>query len=55
MLTKLPRLSILDMSKIGEVELQSTYFDVFLSEIIEDQDEQVALRWANKSVHQRSY
>lgn len=40
------------MSKIGEVELQSTYFDVFLSEIIADQDRQVALRWANKSVHQ---
>lgn len=48
----MPRLSILDMSKIGEVELQSTYFDVFLSEIIADQDQQVALRWANKSVHQ---
>ncbi|KAI9480454.1 MAG: hypothetical protein EXX96DRAFT_480952 [Benjaminiella poitrasii] len=52
LLTKLPRLPILDMSKIGEVELQSTYFDVFLSEIIADQDKQVALRWANKSVHQ---
>ncbi|KAI8878243.1 hypothetical protein K501DRAFT_33161 [Backusella circina FSU 941] len=52
LLTKLPRLPILDMPKIGEVELQSTYFDVFLSEIIADQDQQVALRWANKSVHQ---
>ncbi|CAO3703510.1 unnamed protein product [Rhizopus stolonifer] len=52
LLAKLPRLPILDMSKIGEVELQSTYFDVFLSEIIADQDKQVALRWANKSVHQ---
>lgn len=40
------------MSKIGEVELQTTYFDVFLSEIIADQDQQVDLRWANKSVHQ---
>lgn len=48
----MPRLPILDMSKIGEVEHQSTYFDVFLSEIIADQDQQVALRWANKSVHQ---
>ncbi|KAI8067247.1 hypothetical protein BDF21DRAFT_466013 [Thamnidium elegans] len=52
LLTKLPRLPILDMPKIGKVELQSTYFDVFLSEIIADQDKQVALRWANKSVHQ---
>ncbi|KAI8638306.1 hypothetical protein BD408DRAFT_352119, partial [Parasitella parasitica] len=50
--TKLPRLPILDMSKIGEVELQSTYSDVFLTEIIADQDQLVALRWANKSVHQ---
>ncbi|CEP15453.1 hypothetical protein [Parasitella parasitica] len=41
LLTKLPRLPILDTSKIGEVELQSTYFDVFLSEIIADQDKQV--------------
>lgn len=40
------------MGKIGEMELQSTYFDVFLSEIIADQDQQVALRWAKKSVHQ---
>jgi hypothetical protein len=39
------------MSKMGEVELQSTYFNVFLSEIIADQDQQVALQWANKSVH----
>ncbi|KAI9361879.1 hypothetical protein BD770DRAFT_316832 [Pilaira anomala] len=53
LLTKFPRLlPILDTSKIGEVELQSTYFDVFLSEIIADQDKQVVLRWANKSVHQ---
>ncbi|KAG2235822.1 hypothetical protein INT48_003934 [Thamnidium elegans] len=52
LLTKLSRLPILDMPKIGKVELQSTYFDVFLSEIIADQDKQVALRWANKSVHQ---
>lgn len=40
------------MSKIGEVEQQSTYFDVFLSEIIADQDRKMALRWTNKSVHQ---
>lgn len=40
------------MSKIGEVELQSTYFDLLLSEIVADQDQQVALRWANKSVDQ---
>lgn len=52
LLTKLPRLPIINQSKIGEVELQSTYFDVFLSEIIADQDKQVALRWANKSVQQ---
>ncbi|SAM06250.1 hypothetical protein [Absidia glauca] len=39
-----------DTSKINEVKLQSTYFDVFLSEITADQDQQVALRWANKSV-----
>jgi hypothetical protein len=40
------------MSKIGEVELQSTSFDVLLSKIIANQDQKVALRWVNKSVHQ---
>jgi hypothetical protein len=34
--------------KTGEVELQTTYYDTFLSEIIADQDRNVALRWANK-------
>lgn len=37
------------MDKIGEVELQTTYYDALLSEIIADQDRNVALRWANKS------
>ncbi|RCH95273.1 hypothetical protein CU097_008329 [Rhizopus azygosporus] len=46
---KLPRIRLLDRNKIGEVELQSTYYDVLLSEILADQDRNVALRWANKS------
>ncbi|ORX60427.1 hypothetical protein DM01DRAFT_329387 [Hesseltinella vesiculosa] len=49
MLTKLPRLPILDRDRIGEVELQATFYDALLSEIIADQDQRVALRWANKS------
>ncbi|KAL0092776.1 hypothetical protein J3Q64DRAFT_1830416 [Phycomyces blakesleeanus] len=52
LLMKLPRLSVLNMSKIVEVELQSTYFDMFLPEIFADKDQQVALQWADKSVHQ---
>lgn len=51
-MTKLPRLPILDMGKIGEVELQATYFDVFLSEIIADQDRRICLRWSNRSVNE---
>ncbi|KAG1057098.1 hypothetical protein G6F43_001039 [Rhizopus delemar] len=35
-------------NKIGEVESQSTYYDVFLSEIIADQDRNIALRWEDK-------
>ncbi|CEG72813.1 hypothetical protein RMATCC62417_08301 [Rhizopus microsporus] len=46
---KLPRIRLLDRNKIGEVELQSTYYDALLSEILADQDCNVALRWANKS------
>ncbi|KAG1533259.1 hypothetical protein G6F51_012711 [Rhizopus arrhizus] len=49
LLTKLPRNRLLNLDKIGEVELQTTYYDAFLSEIIADQDRNVALRWANKS------
>ncbi|KAG1457085.1 hypothetical protein G6F57_014965 [Rhizopus arrhizus] len=49
LLTKLPRNRLLDRNKIGGVELQSIYYDALLSEIIADQDRNVALRWANKS------
>ncbi|KAI8334943.1 hypothetical protein BC941DRAFT_356068 [Chlamydoabsidia padenii] len=49
LLTKLPRNRLLNLDKIGEVELQTTYYDALLSEIIADQDRNVALRWANKS------
>ncbi|ORX45498.1 hypothetical protein DM01DRAFT_252186 [Hesseltinella vesiculosa] len=49
LLTKLPRNRLLDSNKIGEVELQSTYYDALLSELIADQGRNVALRWANKS------
>ncbi|KAG2228683.1 hypothetical protein INT48_005376 [Thamnidium elegans] len=49
LLTKLPRNRLLNLNKIGEVELQTTYYDALLSEIIADQDRNVALRWANKS------
>ncbi|KAG2214883.1 hypothetical protein INT45_009576 [Circinella minor] len=49
LLTKLPRVEILNMDKLGEVELQSTYYDALLSELIADQDKNVALRWPNKS------
>ncbi|ORZ06415.1 hypothetical protein BCR42DRAFT_456394 [Absidia repens] len=38
LLTKLPRNRLLNLDKIGEVELQTTYYDAFLSEIIADQD-----------------
>lgn len=48
-LTKLPRVEILNMDKLGEVELQTTYYDALLSELISDQDKNVALRWPNKS------
>ncbi|KAI9262268.1 hypothetical protein BDA99DRAFT_510744 [Phascolomyces articulosus] len=49
LLTKLPRVEILNMDKLGEVELQTTYYDALLSELIADQDKNVALRWPNKS------
>ncbi|KAI7874321.1 hypothetical protein K492DRAFT_137995 [Lichtheimia hyalospora FSU 10163] len=49
LLTKLPRNRLFDLDKIGEVELQTTYYDALLSKILADQDRNVALRWANKS------
>ncbi|KAI7846524.1 hypothetical protein BDC45DRAFT_529201 [Circinella umbellata] len=49
LLTKLPRVEILNMDRLGEVELQSTYYDALLSTLIADQDKNVALRWPNKS------
>ncbi|ORE07518.1 hypothetical protein BCV72DRAFT_290231 [Rhizopus microsporus var. microsporus] len=54
LLTKLPRNRLLNLDKMGEVELQMTYYDAFLSEIIADQDRNVALRWANKSCEEES-
>ncbi|CAO3670241.1 unnamed protein product [Rhizopus stolonifer] len=36
LLTKLPQNQLLNLDKIGEVELQTTYYDEFLSEIIAD-------------------
>ncbi|RCH81573.1 hypothetical protein CU098_002751 [Rhizopus stolonifer] len=50
LLTKLPRVEILNMDKLGEVELQTAYYDALLSELIADQDRNVALRWPNKSI-----
>ncbi|CAO3629898.1 unnamed protein product [Mucor hiemalis] len=50
LLTKLPRVEILNMDKLGEVELQTTYYDALLSELIADQDKNVALRWPSKSI-----
>lgn len=49
-LTKLPRVEILNMDNSGEVELQTTYYDALLSELIVDQDKNVALRWPSKSI-----
>ncbi|KAG2201432.1 hypothetical protein INT47_001481 [Mucor saturninus] len=49
-LTKVSRVEILNMDKLGEVELQTTYYDALLSELIADQDNNVALRWPNKLV-----
>jgi hypothetical protein len=40
------------LDKIGKVELQTTYYDALLSEIVADQDRNVALRWANKSSYE---
>ncbi|CEP19337.1 hypothetical protein [Parasitella parasitica] len=37
------------MDKLGEFELQTTYYDALLSELIADQDKNVALRGPNKS------
>ncbi|KAL4209813.1 hypothetical protein AB4K20DRAFT_1969210 [Rhizopus microsporus] len=54
LLTKLPRHEIYNQDKIGEVELQATYYDPFLSEIVADQEKNVALRWANKSLDDES-
>ncbi|KAG0165997.1 hypothetical protein DFQ28_007976 [Apophysomyces sp. BC1034] len=44
LLTKLPRNQVLNLDKVGEVELQTTYYDALLSEIIANQDRKVALR-----------
>ncbi|CEP12909.1 hypothetical protein [Parasitella parasitica] len=38
---------MLNLDKIGEVELQTTYYNAILSEIIANRN--IALRWANKS------
>ncbi|KAI7855098.1 hypothetical protein BDC45DRAFT_568445 [Circinella umbellata] len=48
----LPRVEILNMDKLGEIELQTTYYDALLSELIADQDKNVALRWPNKSAYE---
>ncbi|KAG2219327.1 hypothetical protein INT45_006860 [Circinella minor] len=48
-LKKLPRHTMMNFEKIGKVELQATYYDAVLSEIVADQDKNVALRWANKA------
>ncbi|KAI7889048.1 uncharacterized protein EV154DRAFT_483462 [Mucor mucedo] len=52
LLTKLPRVEILNKDKLGEVELQTTYYDALLSELIANQDKNVALRWPNKSIYE---
>lgn len=48
-LTKLPRVEILNIDKLGEVKLQTIYYDALLSELFANQDKNVALRWPNKS------
>ncbi len=45
---KLPLHSLKDISKIGETELFSTYFDPILSELIADTERSTILRWSNK-------
>lgn len=45
---KLPVHLLKDVSKIGEIELFSAYFDPILSELIADTERCTILRWSNK-------
>lgn len=47
-LTKLPLDSIVEKNKIGEVDIQTRYYEPLLSEISADTTKKVVLRWPNK-------
>jgi hypothetical protein len=47
-LTKLPLGSIADKNKIGEVDIQTRYYELLLSSTLADTTKKVILRWPNK-------
>ncbi|KAG0894007.1 hypothetical protein G6F57_008596 [Rhizopus arrhizus] len=48
LLTKLPLDSIVEKDKIGEVDIQTRYYEPLLSAILADTTKKVILRWPNK-------
>ncbi|CAO3619706.1 unnamed protein product [Mucor hiemalis] len=48
LLIKLPLDSIIDKNKIGEVDMQTRYYEPLLSAILSDTTKKVILRWPNK-------
>ncbi|CAO3657318.1 unnamed protein product [Mucor hiemalis] len=48
MLTKLPLDTIVEKNKVGEVDIQSRYYEPLLSPILVDNTKKVILRWPNK-------
>ncbi|CEP18386.1 hypothetical protein [Parasitella parasitica] len=48
MLTKLPLDTIVGKNKVGEVDIQTRYYEPLLSSILADNTKKVILRWPNK-------
>ncbi|KAI8090313.1 uncharacterized protein B0P05DRAFT_577769 [Gilbertella persicaria] len=48
MLTKLPLDTIVEKNKVGEVDIQTRYYEPLLSPILADNTKKVILRWPNK-------
>ncbi|CAO3576191.1 unnamed protein product [Absidia cylindrospora] len=48
LLVKMPLDPPADNNKLGEIDIQTRYFDPLLSSILADTMKKVALRWANK-------
>ncbi|RCH89385.1 hypothetical protein CU098_005229 [Rhizopus stolonifer] len=48
MLTKLPLGTIVEKNKVGEVDIQTRYYEPLLSPILADNTKKVILRWPNK-------